>query len=68
MINVTVRTCFAEIFSLIRLFALSQDIKCFCKIHLYVSLYTTAIDDYLDEYSYILSGLGDGRDRLFGTK
>ncbi|MEH2192023.1 MAG: uracil phosphoribosyltransferase [Nostoc sp.] len=33
-----------------------------------MSLYTTAIDDYLDECSYIISGLGDARDRLFGAK
>jgi uracil phosphoribosyltransferase len=33
-----------------------------------VPLYTAAIDDCLDEHGYILPGLGDAGDRLFGTR
>lgn len=33
-----------------------------------VHVYTAAIDERLDEYGYILPGLGDAGDRLFGTK
>lgn len=33
-----------------------------------VPIYTAAVDDRLDEHGYILPGLGDAGDRLFGTK
>ena len=33
-----------------------------------VPIYTAAIDDRLDEHGYILPGLGDAGDRIFGTK
>ncbi|NVJ02407.1 uracil phosphoribosyltransferase [Myxococcus sp. AM001] len=33
-----------------------------------VHVYTAAIDERLDEHGYILPGLGDAGDRLFGTK
>lgn len=32
-----------------------------------VRIYTAAIDDHLDERKYIVPGLGDAGDRLFGT-
>lgn len=33
-----------------------------------VDIYTAAIDDRLDDHGYILPGLGDAGDRIFGTK
>jgi uracil phosphoribosyltransferase len=33
-----------------------------------VSIYTAAVDERLDAYDYIIPGLGDAGDRLFGTK
>jgi len=33
-----------------------------------VTIYTIAIDDRLNDHGYILPGLGDAGDRLFGTK
>jgi uracil phosphoribosyltransferase len=36
--------------------------------HPNVPIYTAAIDERLDENGYILPGLGDAGDRLFGTK
>ncbi len=36
--------------------------------HPEVPIYTAAIDDRLNEKGYILPGLGDAGDRLFGTK
>jgi len=33
-----------------------------------VPIFTVAIDEKLDEHAYILPGLGDAGDRLFGTK
>ncbi len=33
-----------------------------------VPIYTAAIDHQLDEHGYIVPGLGDAGDRIFGTK
>ena len=33
-----------------------------------VEIYTAALDDYLNDHAYIVPGLGDAGDRLFGTK
>ena len=32
-----------------------------------IPIYTAALDEKLDENAYILPGLGDAGDRLFGT-
>ena len=36
--------------------------------HPEVEVFVAAIDDYLDNHGYIIPGLGDAGDRLFGTK
>lgn len=33
-----------------------------------VDIYTAALDEKLNEHGYIVPGLGDAGDRLFGTK
>jgi uracil phosphoribosyltransferase len=33
-----------------------------------VAIYTAAIDEKLNDHGYIVPGLGDAGDRLFGTK
>ena len=33
-----------------------------------VDIYTAALDDHLNEHAYIVPGLGDAGDRIFGTK
>jgi uracil phosphoribosyltransferase len=33
-----------------------------------VTIYTAAVDERLDDHAYIVPGLGDAGDRLFGTK
>jgi len=38
------------------------------KAHPDVEIYTASIDDHLNENKYIVPGLGDAGDRLFGTK
>ena len=38
------------------------------KAHPDVPIYTAAVDRQLDEHGYILPGLGDAGDRIFGTK
>lgn len=50
------------------LLAASQGIKHFHEQHPDVPIYTAAVDEQLDEHGYILPGLGDAGDRLFGTK
>lgn len=50
------------------LLAAPEGIEHFHHEHPDVPLYTTAIDEKLDAHGYILPGLGDVGDRLFGTK
>jgi len=38
------------------------------ELHQEVNLYVAAIDDHLNEQGYILPGLGDAGDKIFGTK
>ena len=38
------------------------------KAHPDVEIYTGNVDEYLDNRKYIIPGLGDAGDRLFGTK
>ena len=38
------------------------------KAHPDVPIYTASLDDRLNEHAYIVPGLGDAGDRLFGTK
>jgi uracil phosphoribosyltransferase len=33
-----------------------------------VKIYTCAVDSHLNDHGYIVPGLGDAGDRLFGTK
>ena len=33
-----------------------------------VDIYVAALDDHLNEHGYIVPGLGDAGDRIFGTK
>lgn len=48
--------------------AVPQGIKKLHEAHPDVPIYTASIDDGLDDASYILPGLGDAGDRMFGTK
>ena len=47
---------------------LLEGIGTFQEAHPDVPIYTAAIDRQLDEHAYILPGLGDAGDRIFGTK
>jgi uracil phosphoribosyltransferase len=38
------------------------------KAHPDVDIYTAAVDEKLSESGYIVPGLGDAGDRIFGTK
>ncbi len=48
--------------------AAPQGIERMQKEHPDVDLYVGALDDHLNEHGYIVPGLGDAGDRIFGTK
>ena len=48
--------------------AAPEGIKALEKAHPDVQIYCAAIDDHLNENGYIVPGLGDAGDRIFGTK
>jgi uracil phosphoribosyltransferase len=45
-----------------------EGIKTFSQAHPDVPIYTACIDRQLNDHGYILPGLGDAGDRIFGTK
>ncbi len=50
------------------LLAAPEGVKEFQQAHPDVPIFTAAVDDHLNEQGYILPGLGDAGDRLYGTK
>jgi uracil phosphoribosyltransferase len=50
------------------LLAAPEGLKCFHEQHPDVPIYTAAVDDHLNDHGYIVPGLGDAGDRLYGTK
>jgi uracil phosphoribosyltransferase len=50
------------------LLAAPEGIDRFTKAHPDVPVFTAAIDDHLNEKGYIVPGLGDAGDRMYGTK
>jgi uracil phosphoribosyltransferase len=50
------------------LVAAPEGLANFHESHPEVPVYTAAIDERLDEHGYIIPGIGDAGDRMFGTK
>jgi uracil phosphoribosyltransferase len=50
------------------LLAAPEGIEKFTKAHPDVPIYTAAIDSHLNEKGYIVPGLGDAGDRMYGTR
>ncbi len=50
------------------LLAAPEGIQAFGEAHPDVHVYTAAIDERLNDHGYIVPGLGDAGDRLYGTK
>ena len=48
--------------------AAPEGIKAMQKAHPDVDIFVGALDDHLNEHGYIVPGLGDAGDRIFGTK
>ncbi|MDO5026755.1 MAG: uracil phosphoribosyltransferase [Tissierellia bacterium] len=53
---------------LINLIAAPEGVKAVQEAHPDVDIYVAALDRELNDHAYILPGLGDAGDRLFGTK
>ena len=50
------------------LVAAPEGMRVFRDAHPDIPVYAAALDDHLDDHAYIVPGLGDAGDRLFGTK
>lgn len=53
---------------LVCLIAAPEGVARMQKDHPDVEIYVAAVDEYLNDHGYIVPGLGDAGDRLFGTK
>ncbi|HAT53663.1 MAG TPA: uracil phosphoribosyltransferase [Lactobacillus sp.] len=58
----------AHNFKFMCLVAAPEGVKALQKAHPDVDIYTAALDEKLNKDGYIMPGLGDAGDRLFGTK
>jgi uracil phosphoribosyltransferase len=58
----------AERIRFVALVASPEGVAEYQRQHPDVPMYVAALDDHLDEHAYIVPGLGDAGDRLFGTK
>lgn len=50
------------------LIAAPEGVKEVHRVHDDVDIFVAAVDDHLNDHGYIIPGLGDAGDRLFGTK
>ena len=53
---------------LVCLLAAPEGVAAFGAAHPDVPLFTAAVDSHLDDHGYIVPGLGDAGDRMYGTK
>lgn len=50
------------------LVAAPEGVETFCRAHPTIQVFAAALDSHLNESAYIVPGLGDAGDRMFGTK
>ncbi|MBJ8340728.1 MULTISPECIES: uracil phosphoribosyltransferase [Antrihabitans] len=62
------KECGPKSIKFVCLLACPEGVAALHKAHPDVPIYTAAVDRELDEQGYILPGLGDAGDRIFGTK
>jgi uracil phosphoribosyltransferase len=62
------KECGAQQIKFLCIIAAPEGIAAFREAHPDVPIYTAAIDERLNEHGYILPGIGDAGDRLYGTK
>ena len=53
---------------LMDMIAAPEGVEAMQKAHPDVDIYVAALDDHLNDHGYIVPGLGDAGDRIFGTK
>jgi len=53
---------------LMNIIAAPEGVKKIQEVHPDVDIYTAALDECLNDHGYIVPGLGDAGDRIFGTK
>lgn len=58
----------AQSIKLVCLVAAPEGVKVVNDAHPEVEIYTAALDEKLNDHGYIIPGLGDAGDRIFGTK
>lgn len=58
----------AKSIKLVNLIAAPEGIKLVAEAHPDVEIYVASVDEKLNDHGYIVPGLGDAGDRLFGTK
>jgi uracil phosphoribosyltransferase len=58
----------AKTIKLVCLVGVPEGVRAVQKAHPDVDIYLAAMDDHLNEIGYIVPGLGDAGDRIFGTK
>ena len=54
--------------TLMNIIAAPEGVEAVAKAHPDIDLFVTAVDERLNEHAYIVPGLGDCGDRIFGTK
>lgn len=63
-----IRSAQAKSIRFVSLVASPEGIRELSQAHPDVTIYTAAIDEKLDDHGYIVPGLGDAGDRIYGTK
>ncbi len=58
----------AKTIKLVSLVGVPEGVQAVQHAHPDVDIYLAALDDHLNEKGYIVPGLGDAGDRIFGTK
>ncbi len=58
----------AKSIKLMCIVAAPEGVRVVNECHPDVEIYTAALDDHLNDHGYIVPGLGDAGDRIFGTK
>lgn len=58
----------AKTIKFVCLVAAPEGVKALREAHPDIDVFSAALDDHLNEHGYIIPGLGDAGDRLFGTK
>ena len=58
----------AQSLSFMCLLAAPEGVETFAAAHPDVPMFTAALDSHLNDHGYIVPGLGDAGDRMFGTK